>query len=61
MWVLNDEFTLEEEAADACIATGGEVPAGEAGWKYCDHSLKDTDGTMGKWVERALTVAELKV
>jgi hypothetical protein len=52
-------FTPDKDTAIAYFTTVGAVPAGEAAWRYYEFRLKDTDGTVGKWVERVLTVAEL--
>ena len=59
-WLLNATgFTPNKTNATVTFATAGEVPVGEAVWRYVDMSLKDTDGTMGKFVDRMLTVTEL--
>ena len=49
-WFLSTVFTPAKTSCTAWFATAGEVPVGEAAWQYHDGS---------KWVERALTVAEL--
>jgi hypothetical protein len=58
-WYLGTEFTPDEKKCSAWIKTVGEVPAGEMVWEFYDVSLKGTDGTMGRWVDRKLTVIEL--
>jgi hypothetical protein len=61
-WVLHADgrdFDPDKLNRDAAFETAGEVPVGEAVWKHCNVSLKDTDGTIGKWVDRKLTVVEL--
>jgi tetratricopeptide (TPR) repeat protein len=58
-WYLSTEFTPDKLTCTVSFQTAGEVPTGEAAWRCLDFSLKDTDGTMGKWVDRTLTVAEL--
>ena len=59
-WFLNPrEFTPDKPSCCANFAAAGAVPVGAAVWSYCDMNLEDTDGTMGRFVDRELTVAEL--
>jgi hypothetical protein len=58
-WLLNDAFTPAKPSCVAAFVTKAPVPVGKATWHYYDFTEPDTDGTAGRWGERALTLEEL--